>query len=230
MRVRLALGPLLVAGIVAGSLVLGSADAARRATAARPQATVKVQIPLPAQGHAEVMLVTVKATARRGKKLGRVRVTTANDAQLPANIRAVAVTARPRKRTARETVEIYVLVNRPTSFGKRTGHAIAAQASTLDFTVHIESASSEETGTIGDFSGDCGGLEKLDRVFESGATVVNTHSPKLGIPQTWTLVSLRTSGEQPSPPERVLDFAVANASGRCAPIPGFPEGGDDGNT
>ena len=221
-----------------GFVLGGSAGAAGGATKRHARHTIDVKIPLPPPETAKLGVIIVKVTAPRGKNVGTLKVSTANDAQL-GNSAVLYIIQAPRKKSGSETVKIYALIRRfsATAAGRsRTAPSAAATAGVAASRAHgaqdfgfadvRASYSAGNAGVVGVPNLDdkaCSDLTLADGLFESGTTSEVNGS---GV---WTLISGRNGVVQPSPPEEVLDDLVAEKSKELS-CSSKPEGFDPGGT
>ena len=199
--------------VAAGTVWIGTSAAAHH----RHSHKAIVAVPLPPPNSTQISEITVKVTAPRGKKVGPLTVTTANNPQL-GNEAIVYIAQAPKKRRASETIRVFALINR---FGTARGRTAkpAQEAGQVDVALY------DEVGFVDDVQvqelSDCGMLKQFDGLFESGHYRVTSGD------YTYDLSTGRTESEQPTPPERVLDDIV-EARGVSLKCPGPSEGDDPG--
>jgi hypothetical protein len=186
------------AAVVAGVLV-GSAGATQRASAARLKTLAQVKVPLPAPAHAAVVAVTLKVTAPKGKSVGALSVRVANPAAVKG-ADAEAVAALPpasRKRSA--TLTIYVAMFRGNKGAADKG-ALAAQGESMLMPIVGPVVDSIQTGPgvrIHLNAAECSGLPKQDVPKEQYKTLV-TFSPETAEHQ-WDVDAEADCGSQAEP-------------------------------
>src|SRR5205085_253339 len=152
----------LVGALVLGAIALGPAGAARRPR----HVTAHVKLRLPAPDGSQVTLVTVKATAPKGQKVGSLKVRTTNESQLP-NISAVYLTQAPRKHSRVTTFKVFLVVRRFLGGAAiRPGSAAAATTEELDVAIDVEAARFH-IGPISPNHATCDMLRGWDGLFES---------------------------------------------------------------
>lgn len=204
-RVRAA--RLVAAGVLAAS-------AALLVAAAHAGGSKSIQVALPPPQQAKVVAIRVTATAARGKPIGRPKVHTGNDSAL-GNVSVVYIVKAPHKAAAKETFTIYVAIKRFLTFRSLAADALPPVDVVVEYPSGAKYTLSEGPPA------NCTQLAQLDATFERGVGEVDAVSAY------YTLVAGRSSSEQSSPPEEVLDNVVetAWAAGSC---PGHAEGDDPG--
>lgn len=178
-------------------------------------------VPLPAVQQSSVETLTVKATARAGKTVGKLHVQTANDAAL-GNLSVVYVVQAPKTASAHETLTVSVFIKR--FFTRR----VVSHRDAGGVLVHIETADGDflaplSTKGFNRRGTSCSVLKNWDQLFESGAEDV------LRAGATLSLYNGRSEKAQPSPLEEVLDNVLAGVK-VPAGCDWKPEGDDPGNT
>lgn len=168
--------------VVSLTAVLGAGALATGALASGGSSSATVKIPLPTSGQAEAKLVTVTATAPKGKHVGPLKLSSPNAAALGGaqlNSQMVATVSRKSKGKSRATFRIYVFIHRFPSVaaGARTADVLAEvaklrmqdKASHLKLGIRIMGLDCEKLGKLG-YTSDKFGLDVLNLVPSNDTT------------------------------------------------------------
>ncbi len=196
----------ILAGLMLAALALavtGAASAGPRARSALHTGPITVKVPLPSAGRASVELVTLTATAKEGHKLGRLTITSTDDAQLPPGIRAVAWIEEPKKPSHRATYKAYVLINNLTGTSASTA---AGWQDMENLRLHVANVINFALSNRASSTLNCVNLNEIGAEAEP-----NGIGP--GLSFTALLEALRPENEQTSNPEAVVDYVIHDECG-----------------
>ena len=145
MRSRMLLGLL----VVAAAATVGSVQAAQLATR-RAHNTVRSRIRLPAPGHWQLSLLTVKVTAPKGEQVGPLGFREINRAQLSKDKVRVAEAITPRSSQKQDvTFKVFVLILRGRA---ATGHIVRdnnfSRIDNVELIFDLQEQLTDETVTV----------------------------------------------------------------------------------